>query len=88
MRGEIVYNFGQLFYEPDLETVKVDSVTALIGLDQFVYIGRKSVVKTPWFVSAQFWHDEILRDLDPGQFTNLCTVPSLRNPSVAKEGTS
>jgi hypothetical protein len=73
IRGEIVYNFGQLFYEPDLETVKADQVTALIGLDQYIYIGPKSFVKTPWFVSAQFWRDEILRDPGPGQFSNINT---------------
>ena len=37
MRGEIAYNFGLRQYEPDLETLKADSVTALIGLDQYLY---------------------------------------------------
>ena len=74
MRGEIAYNFGQRFYEPDLETVTADSVTALIGLDQYLYIGPRTLFKTPWFVSAQIWRDEILRDPTPGQFTSLGTV--------------
>ena len=86
MRGEIVYNFGQLFYEPDLETVKADQVTALIGLDQYIYIGPKSFVKTPWFVSAQFWRDEILRDPGPGQFTNLASGACAAQPRCGETG--
>ena len=74
LRGELVYNFGQRFYEPDLETVTADSVTALVGLDQFLYIGPTSFIKTPWFVSAQLWRDEILRDPTPGQFASLGTA--------------
>ncbi len=74
LRGELVYNFGQRFYEPDLETVTADSVTALVGLDQYLYIGPTSFFKTPWFVSAQLWRDEILRDPGPGQFTHLDSI--------------
>ncbi len=86
MRGEIVYNFGQRFYEPDLETVTADSVTALIGLDQYLYIGPRTLFKTPWFVSAQIWRDEILRDPTPGQFTHLDSVACAAQPLCGDRG--
>lgn len=86
LRGEFVYNFGNLFYEPDLETVRADSVTALIGLDQYFYIGPKSFVKTPWFVSFQYWRDEILRDPGPGQFTHLGSVACAAQPRCGEKG--
>ena len=86
MRGEIAYNFGVRHYEPDLETLKVDTVTALIGLDQYLYIGPRTLFKTPWFVSAQFWRDEILRDPGPGQFTNLDSLACFAEPLCGEKG--
>ncbi|MGB1885122.1 MAG: DUF1302 family protein [Gammaproteobacteria bacterium] len=71
LRGEVSYNMGNRFYEPDLETVEADSLQTLIGLDQYLYIGPRSFIKTPWFVSFQYWRDEIMRDPGPGAFTNF-----------------
>ncbi len=71
LRGELVYNFGQQFYEPDLELVEADQLTTLIGFDQYFYIGPRSITPTPWFVSLQYWRDEILREAGPGRVTNL-----------------
>jgi hypothetical protein len=68
LRGELAYNFGLKFYETDLALHQADSLQTLIGFDQYFYIGPKSFVKTPWFVSAQYWRDEILRD--PGVGVN------------------
>lgn len=86
MRGEIAYNFGLRQYEPDLETLKADSVTALIGLDQYLYIGPRTLFKTPWFVSAQYWRDEILRDPGPGQFTHLDSLACFAEPLCGERG--
>ncbi len=86
MRGELVYNFGQLVYEPDLALVEADTVTALIGLDQYLYIGPRSLFKTPWFVSGQIWRDEILRDPGQGHFTNLGSVACAAQPYCGDTG--
>ena len=43
----------------------------MIGFDQYFYNGPRSVTPTPWFVSLQYWRDEILRDAGPGRVTNL-----------------
>ena len=71
LRAELAYNFGQRFYEPDLALHQADSLQTLIGFDQYLYIGPKSLFKTPWFVSAQYWRDEILRDAGVGVNTRI-----------------
>ena len=52
MRGEVVYNMGKRFYEPDLETHKADQVTALIGLDQYLYVGPRDITPTACSVAG------------------------------------
>ena len=66
LRGEVAYNIGNKVYEPDFKTHVANSVQTLVGLDQYLYIGPTSFIKTPWFTSFQYWHDEILRDPGPG----------------------
>lgn len=86
LRGELAYNFGQQFYEPDLELVEANQLTTLIGLDQYLYIGPKSVVATPWFVSLQYWRDQIFRDAGPGRFTNLGSPACAAQPDCGRTG--
>lgn len=74
LRGELAYNFGLKFYETDLALHQADSLQTLIGFDQYIYIGPKSFVKTPWFVSAQYWRDEILREPGPGVNNKLTST--------------
>jgi len=86
MRGELVYNFGQKFYEPDLNTVETNSITFLTGFDQYLYIGPRSWFETPWFTSFQYWRDEILRDPGVGQFTNIGSVACNAQPGCGNKG--
>jgi hypothetical protein len=86
LRAELVYNFDQLYYEPDLETIESDSITTVIGLDQYLYLGPKSLFKTPWFVSVQYWRDQILDKAGSGQFTNLGTVACDAQPGCGDRG--
>ncbi len=86
LRAEAAYNFGNKFYEPDLATVRANNLTTLLGLDQYLYIGPKSFIKTPWFVSFQYWRDEILRDPGPGLHTNLGSVACAAQPGCGREG--
>lgn len=86
LRGEVAYNFGNQFYEPDLALVESNNLTTLIGLDQYLYIGPKSFIQTPWFVSFQYWRDEIFRDAGPGQFTNLGSVACAAQPMCGRTG--
>ncbi len=86
MRGELVYNFNQRFYEPDLNDVEADSITFLTGFDQYLYIGPRNWFKTPWFTSFQYWRDEILRDPGVGQFTNIGSVACDAQPGCGSKG--
>lgn len=86
LRGELAYGFGNQFYEPDLRVVESNNLTTLIGLDQYLYIGPKSFVKTPWFVSFQYWRDEIFRDAGPGNFTNFGTPACAGQPGCGNTG--
>jgi hypothetical protein len=86
LRFEMAYNMGNRFYEPDLALHQADQIQTLVGLDQYIYIGPKSFVKTPWFVSAQWWRDEILRDPGPGVNTNLGSLACTVQPRCGQEG--
>ena len=86
LRGEVVYNMGKRFYEPDLETHKADQVTALIGLDQYLYVGPRDITPTPWFVSFQYWRDNILRTAGPGRFTDLGSAACAAQPRCGERG--
>ena len=80
LRGEVAYNMGNRFYEPDLQTHRANQIQTLVGLDQYLYIGPRSWFKTPWFTSFQYWRDEILRDPGPGRFTDQSSAACLAQP--------
>lgn len=86
LRGELAYNRGDRFYEPDLNLRRSDQVTYLIGLDQYLYLMPRSWVETPWFVSFQFWQDWILRDAGRGRYTNLGTPACEGTPGCGDKG--
>jgi hypothetical protein len=86
LRGELAYNMGNQFYEPDLNTIETNQLQTLIGLDQYLYIGPTSFIKTPWFTSFQWWRDEILRDPGIGQFTNIASAACSLQPHCGREG--
>ncbi len=86
LRGEVAYGFGNQFYEPDLNLVESNNLTTLVGLDQYLYIGPKSFVATPWFVSLQYWRDEIFRNATPGNFVNFGTPACAAQPDCGREG--
>ena len=73
LRAEVGYGFGNRFYEPDLNLVESNNLTTLVGLDQYLYLAPKSWIATPWFVSFQYWRDQIFRDATPGDFVNFGT---------------
>lgn len=86
LRGEFAYGFGKQFYEPDFGLVESNTMTFLVGLDQYLYLTPRSWIKTPWFVSLQYWHDRILREPGPGEFTNLGSVPCQATPDCGDTG--
>ena len=86
LRGEVAYNIGNKVYEPDFALRVANSVQTLVGLDQYLYIGPTTFIKTPWFTSFQFWHDEILRDPGPGRFTKLGTPECAAQPGCGRDG--
>jgi hypothetical protein len=86
LRGEFGYTFGNQFYEPDLNLVESNQVTFLIGLDQYLYLSPRSWIETPWFVSFQYWRDEILDEPGKGDFTNLGSVACAAQPGCGREG--
>jgi len=86
LRGEVAYNIDNLYYEPDLALVTSDQLQTLVGLDQYLYLTPRSWVETPWFVSFQWWRDEITRDAGPGQFTNLGTPACDAQPLCGRTG--
>lgn len=86
VRGELAYGFGNQYYEPDFGLVESNNMTFLVGLDQYLYLTPRSWIETPWFVSFQFWHDRILREPGPGEFTNLGSGPCQAHPGCGNEG--
>ena len=86
LRGEVAYNIGNKVYEPDFALRTANSVQTLVGLDQYLYIGPTTFIKTPWFTSFQYWHDEILRDPGPGKLTKLGTPECLAQPGCGQDG--
>ena len=86
MRGELAYNIGNQYYEPDLGLVETNQLQTLIGLDQYLYIGPHGLFKTPWFTSFQWWRDEILRDPGPGKLTRLTFASCSYQPHCGREG--
>ncbi len=86
LRGEMSYNIGNKFYEADFATHEANQLQTLIGLDQYLYIGPKSFIKTPWFTSFQWWRDEILRDPGPGVSTGLTSAACSLQPHCGREG--
>lgn len=86
LRGEVAYNIGDRFYEPDLGLRRADNITYLIGLDQYLYLTPRSWVETPWFVSFQFWQDWILRKPGRGKATNLDSVACELQPGCGDRG--
>ena len=86
MRGEMSYNIGNKFYEADFATHEANQLQTLIGLDQYLYIGPKRFIKTPWFTSFQWWRDEILRDPGPGVTTILNGAACSLQPHCGREG--
>jgi len=86
LRGEVAYGIGNSFYEPDLALHRSNNLTTLVGLDQYLYIGPRNMVETPWFVSFQYWRDHIMRDPGPGRFTHLGSVACLAQPNCGDEG--
>lgn len=86
LRGEMSYNMGNRYYEPDLETVEDNSLQTLIGLDQYLYLTPRSWIGTPWFVSFQYWRDEIMREPGAGRFTNFGSAACLAQPDCGDKG--
>lgn len=86
LRGEVAYGIGNQYYEPDLHLVKSNNLTTLLGLDQYLYIGPKDFIATPWFVSFQYWRDEIFRDAGPGSFTNFGTPACAGQEDCGRRG--
>ena len=86
IRGEMAYNIGNKYYEADFATHEANQLQTLIGLDQYLYIGPKSFIKTPWFTSFQWWRDEILRDPGPGVVTRLTGAACAAQPHCGREG--
>lgn len=86
LRGELAFNKGDRFYEPDLNLRRADQILYMIGLDQYLYLTPRSWVETPWFVSFQFWQDWILRDAGRGKFTNRGTPACDGQPGCGDKG--
>jgi hypothetical protein len=86
LRGEMAYSFGNSFYEPDLALKEADNLTTLVGLDQYLYLTPRSWVETPWFVSFQYWRDQIMRKAGPGEFTRLDSVACGAQPLCGETG--
>ncbi|MEQ8660676.1 MAG: DUF1302 family protein [Gammaproteobacteria bacterium] len=86
LRAEVAHGFGNQYYEPDLHLVESNNLTTLVGLDQYLYIGPRSFIETPWFVSFQYWRDQIFRDAGPGRFTNFGTPACAAQPDCGRRG--
>lgn len=86
IRGEVAYNSGDSFYNPDFELEKHDNLTFLIGLDQYLYLSPRSWVETPWFTSFQFWHDQILHKPEIGDTTKIGSVSCNAQPGCGDAG--
>lgn len=85
LRGEVAYNRGDRFYEADFNLRRADNLTYLIGLDQYLYLMPRSW-GGPWFVSAQFWQDWILREPGRGKFTKLGSVACENTKNCGDKG--
>jgi hypothetical protein len=86
LRGEAAYKFGDSVYDPDLENHREDTVTYLIGLDQYLYLAPRWLIETPWFTSFQFWQDWITAGPNQGQFTKLGSVACQLQAGCGRRG--
>jgi hypothetical protein len=86
LRTEAAYNFGNNTYDPDLNDRRRDNFTALIGLDQYLYLAPRWVFETPWFTSFQVFEDYIMDEPEVGRFTRLGSMACDRSPYCGKKG--
>lgn len=86
LRTEVAYNFGNNQYDPDLNDRRRDNMTALIGLDQYLYIGPRWVFETPWFTSFQLYEDYIMSKAEEGRFTRIGSQGCERSIGCGRKG--
>ena len=83
LRSEVAYNFGNNFYDPDLNDRRRDNITGLVGLDQYLYFPFFS---GPWFTSFQVYEDYVMDSPEAGRFTRLGSDACERSPYCGKKG--